>query len=58
MDMQKVARECPEFGILVIGERGDGQSALVKSLLGVDITTAGDTTQAKTGVTAKIAGFQ
>ena len=44
--MQKVARKCPEFGILVIT---DGQTetvkAFIKSLSGVDIAAVGDTTQ-------------
>ena len=44
--MQKVARECPEFGILVITD-GETESvkAFIKSLSGVDIAAVGVTTQ-------------
>ena len=52
--MQKVAKECPEFGILVIGETGDGKSTLVNSLSGVDIAAVGDPTEAQT-VTVTVA---
>ena len=48
MDMQKVTKECPEFGILVIGETGDGKSTLVNSLLGVDVEAEGNTMDMKT----------
>ena len=53
VDMQKVARECPEFGILVIAS-GETESvkAFIKSLSGVDIAAVGVTTQTQTlGIT-------
>ena len=46
--MQKVTKECPEFGILVIGETGDGKSTLVNSLLGADVVAEGNTMDMKT----------
>ena len=47
--MQEVARECPEFGILVIAD-GETESvkAFIKSLSGVDIAAVGVTTQTQT----------
>ena len=48
MDMQKVTKECPEFGILVIGETGDGKSTLVNSLLGEDVVAVSNTIDMKT----------
>ena len=49
VDMQKVARKCPEFGIIVITS-GETESvkALIKSLSGVDIAAVGVATQTKT----------
>ena len=48
MDMQKAAKDCPEFGILVIGKTGHGKSTLVNCLLQEDIAAMGQSTETGT----------
>ena len=60
MDMQKAAKDCPEFGILVIGKSGHGKSTLVNCLLQEDIAATGQSletgTDAITAYKAEVAG--
>lgn len=41
--------ECPEFGVLLIGETGSGKSSLLNNLLGTDVVTEGDSPNPETG---------
>ena len=60
MDMQKTAKDCPEFGILVIGEPGYGKSTLVNSLLRQEVAQVSQSTEtatdAITAYKAEVAG--
>ena len=42
------AAECPEFGVLLIGETGSGKSTLINNLLGAEVAPEGHTWSSKT----------
>ena len=48
MDMQRAAKDCPEFGILVIGKTGHGKSTLINCLLQEEIAEMGSSTETGT----------
>ena len=58
--MQKTAKDCPEFGILVIGEPGYGKSTLVNSFLRQEVAQVSQSTEtatdAITAYKAEVAG--
>ena len=46
--LSKLRKDCPVFGILVIGRTGIGKSTLINNLLGMEVASVGHTLQSET----------